>query len=95
MVEYGNILKKHGWDGTAKGLTKEIIDKSRHNYRNPVKDWLPDDVRQLLENIEGAKEGSKKWYEIIKKTIPYAWAAAPVAVGGAQLNQSFDFSKNK
>ena len=33
----------------------------------------------LLENIKGAKVGSKKWYETIKKTVPYAWGMAPVA----------------
>ena len=85
MVRYGEILKKHGWDGTAKGLTNKIIDKSaggRSALDNKV--WLgssnlPSDVIQLLGKMKGIKVGSPDWYAQIKKTLPYAWGMAPVA----------------
>ena len=84
MVEYGNILKKYGWDGTAKGLTNDIIDASRSYGRGEI----PFDVQQLLSNMKGAKIGSKKWYTQIKKTLPYAWGMAPVAA--TTLNKEYD-----
>ena len=72
MVRYGEILKKHGWDGTKKGLTKEIIDKV-YTFD------LPSDIRQLLYNMKGINEKTPAWYAQIKKTLPYAWGMAPVA----------------
>ena len=76
MVRYGEILKKHGWDGTKKGLTNDVIDKA-----NTVggKVSLPNDVQQLLRNMKGIDAGSPEWYAQIKKTLPYAWSMAPVA----------------
>ena len=86
MVRYGEILKKHGWDGTKKGLTNEIIDKSaggRSALDNKV--WLgssnlPSDVRQLLGQMKGIKVGTPEWYAQIKKTLPYAWGMTPAAI---------------
>jgi hypothetical protein len=75
MVRYKEVLKNLGWDGSPKGLTNKIIDKSLKR-----KGFIPEDIMHLLENVEGAKIGSKKWYETIKKTIPYAWGMTPVAL---------------
>jgi len=75
MVRYKEALKSLGWDGSPKGLTNEIIDKSLKR-----KGFIPEDIMHLLENVEGAKIGSKKWYETIKKTLPHAWGIAPVTV---------------
>jgi hypothetical protein len=75
MVRLGEIFKKHGsWDGTAKGLTDDVIKKAFKGVEE-----VPEDIRLLFGNIKGAKAGSKKWLEIVKKTIPYAWGMAPVA----------------
>ena len=88
MVRYGEILKKHGWDGTKKGLTDDIIKKSvgegydsswRHNKIFLGSSKLPFDVQQLLRNMKGINPGSSEWYAQIKKTLPHAWAMAPVA----------------
>ena len=76
MVRYGEILKKRGWDGTKKGLTNDIIDKSTFGAAN---NNIPNDVRQLLYNMKGIDSGTKAWYAQIKKTLPYAWGMAPVA----------------
>jgi hypothetical protein len=71
MVRYGEILKKHGWDGTKAGLTDDMIYNSSFS--------LPGDVKQLLQNMKGIKVDTPAWYAQIKKTLPHAWALAPVA----------------
>ena len=78
MVRYGEILKKQGWDGTKKGLTNKIIDKSTAEGWLGSSD-LPSDIIQLLGKMKGIKPGSPEWYAQIKKTLPYAWGMAPVA----------------
>jgi len=89
MLRYKEILKAHGWDGTKKGLTNDIINSTTGSHikgkpmlgiaRASDGKYLPNDVTQLLGNMEGATVGSKKWYEMIKKTMPYAWGTVPVA----------------
>ena len=87
MVRYGEILKKNGWDGTSKGLTNDIINKTAGEmqgnislgFPNSSGVTLPSDVRQLLGKMKGIKPGDPEWYAQIKKTLPYAWGMAPVA----------------
>ena len=94
MVRYGEILKKNGWDGTSKGLTNELINKTVGKITatntgrfgdiaiglpNSSGVTLPSDIRQLLGNMKGIKPGDTEWYAQIKKTLPYAWGMAPVA----------------
>jgi hypothetical protein len=93
MVRYGEILKKNGWDGTEKGLTNDIINKTAGQIPggsaikgqislgmpNSAGVTLPSDIRQLLGNMKGIKPGDTEWYAQIKKTLPYAWGMAPVA----------------
>ena len=94
MVRYGEVLKKNGWDGTSKGLTNELINKTVGKITatntgrfgdiaiglpNSSGVTLPSDIRQLLGNMKGINPGSPEWYAQIKKTLPYAWSMAPVA----------------
>ena len=99
MVRYGEILKKNGWDGTKKGLTNDIINKTAGEMQGKIAlgKSLPSDVRQLLGQMEGIKVGSPAWYAQIKKTLPHAWAMAPVAATtlGENVKQKGGIRKRK
>lgn len=84
LLRFGEVLKKHGWDGTSDGLTNELINKTlSFNTSGKIvlgsSSEIPRDVIQLLGNMQGIDVGTQAWYRRIKKSVPYAWSLIPLS----------------
>ena len=78
FVRAGEYLtSRYGWDGTAKGLTNDMLESFSKDIRSGPQAHA--DYSQILDMMEGAKTGSKEWKTKIRKILPHAWGMVPVA----------------